>query len=532
MCKALLTFFMQNLSRKKIEYTITVNCGNNVYVNGKANETYTVKKGDKWEAPLSFDNGYELDSVSGATIVDGFLVIDSVKDNTIVSVSAKMIPVEQVSVSYNLTNAKKSNTAPESASEGSSFSTIITANDNYYMNNWSVTGCESFNVSENKSGNYTTSITITVNNVNNNVVITAAAIKIPTAKISYNETFGVVTYENKKTEVILGETVIIKPIIKAGHELTSFNITDGITTANLTDNFDQLLNTGVEWIAVADTVVTAEYNTTVSWNNLENCTIKVDEFAPSYTGSATSDSRTEKTIIALPNDGYEFNTNVAKFVYNTDNIVVNSIIVEKTSIKANIIARENVVISIPEGSVEDKNTVTHALYNFNVTNNLTEAATFELMGTQGGYKEMVINFQTIGEKNMAFIEFENGYSTDGYTKPYLKLSPSGGSYSTVSSPASMNNPQTGSFDKINIKFFGVAKDDNISETLSNKTVCYAEVVNYNPDGSVINTHTTNQIIIDGDAIPENYMWTLDFGETVTISSTSPLTIHYVILQDE
>lgn len=168
---------MQNQSPVQ-KYTVTLTWDDNVLIDGikgSSSKTYEVKRGSKWSAPISFEYGYQLRNVVGATMVNGKLVVDSVTSNININVTSEAV---FWTITYNLTNIEKGNPAPNTVRHGENFYAVLPALDNYSIDTSSirVTNCESWNSQELIDKNTITQTTVYITKANGNVVITASAI--------------------------------------------------------------------------------------------------------------------------------------------------------------------------------------------------------------------------------------------------------------------------------------------------------------------------------------------------------------------
>lgn len=146
-------------------------------IKGSSSKTYEVKRGSKWAAPISFEYGYQLRNVVGATMVNGKLVVDSVTSNININVTSEAV---FWTITYNLTNIEKGTPAPNIVRHGENFYAVLPALDNYSIDpsSISVTNCESWNSQELIDKNTITQTTVYITKANGNVVITASAIGI------------------------------------------------------------------------------------------------------------------------------------------------------------------------------------------------------------------------------------------------------------------------------------------------------------------------------------------------------------------
>lgn len=170
---------MQNQSSVQ-KYTVTLTWDDHILIDGtkgSSSKTYEVKRGDEWSAPISFEYGYQLLNVDGATIVNDELVIDAVTSNVNINVTSEAV---SWTITYNLTNIEKGDPAPDTVKHGEDFYAVLPALDKYNIDpsSISIINCESWNSQELIDKNTIVQTTVYVTKATGNVVITASAIEL------------------------------------------------------------------------------------------------------------------------------------------------------------------------------------------------------------------------------------------------------------------------------------------------------------------------------------------------------------------
>lgn len=625
---------MQNQSSVQ-KYTVTLTWDDHVLIDGtkgSSSKTYEVKRGDKWSAPISFEYGYQLLNVNGATIVNDELVIDAVTSNVNINVTSEKV---SWTITYNLTNIEKGIPAPNTVKHGEDFYAVLPALDKYNIDpsSISVTNCESWNSQELIDKNTVVQTTVYVTKANGNVVITASAIGLddsynvnistqPTSatiltsytedtnlsetttftgsiyeekkiyiylpwkynwvgvnihtndenkedvtntsitdpvevtidgaqytkavltitavenyqtpdieilitaeeRPSYNITFkdvdDVVNWYNPITSAYDGQEIIIKPIILDEYYLSQISIVEqsGTTIWDTDEDINAAINGEKTITITGDTIISASYDITFSWNNLENYILGEDLSSMSSSGSVTRNYEVTKGghyFFAKVNDGYEFSGNTSIIVSNLDaewEIITN----DGTNIEFRIISYKNTTISI-----DGVNKIVETIYdplNIEVTNNaFAQTATFNIRQFQGDSYPGITLINNTNDPEFVVISGFNGNekitvgskNDEGYNKTNSALDYTG-NIIPISS--------------IEIRMYGDILDENLN-SLSKKQIVYATV--YDSVNNV--THTsTNQVEIDGNNYYSSGQYVLTFDQLLAIDYKHQLTLHYII----
>lgn len=145
----------------------------------------------------------------------------------------------------------------------------------------------------------------------------------PLYNITFKDIDDVVNWDNPITSAYDGQKITIKPIILDEYYLSQISIVEqsGTTIWNTDEDINAAIN-GEKTIKITgDTIISASYDITFSWNNLENYIIGEDLSSMSSSGSVTRNYEVTKGghyFFAQANDGYEFSDNTSITVSNPD----------------------------------------------------------------------------------------------------------------------------------------------------------------------------------------------------------------------